>query len=182
MVCVFAPVSVLVSVASAQEAGPAANIELRGIRSMQFLETRDELVTNFVVIFANSNKNDIRLDNAKFDVTMTGIIPGVPPRIIKVNVGAGNLNDTVIPAASDSSSGGTKDVMISISMGRQTEATKNKLLDMLNLLGDPQIKKTLTLRGESDFSIAVPRGWITQKRIGVDLTYTPKLMNSVLLE
>jgi hypothetical protein len=180
--CFFAMTSIFVSTVAAQEAGPAANIEIKGVKSMQFIEARDELITNLVVIFSNSNKNNIRLDSANFDVTMTGTLQTFPPRIIKVSIGAGNLNDTVIPAVSDSNPSGTKEVLISINMGRQNESTKKKLLDMLNLIGDPQIKKTITLKGESDFSIAVPRGWVTQRRIGVDLTYTPKFMNSVLLE
>lgn len=180
--------------AFAQDAGAVANIELKGIKSVQIKNPDGNFIAEVVVLFSNANKQSVRLDNGKFNIVLTGVefVKVVDPatgveklveKVVRAELGTGVIHGEVLPGVTEVAQGGAKDVRISFLMGRASSSdTQSRLLTLVNLLGNPASKKTLTLRGESDFASAVPRGWVTQRSILVELDYKPKLQNSVLFE
>jgi len=191
------------SVAFAQGIDLAEKVRFAAIKSIQYTRRGGHFEAEVQIVFENANDRDIRLRNGVFTVgvkrTKASPLWPVPPETVPVEeeLGKGTIEEVILPAAGGKgnstetpASGALADgknvsqtrVTMRVSLGKEIEATLDRLMRVHNILGDPNSGLRMTLRGEAEFGARTPNGWISHKNVAVELEFKPRVTNEVLIE
>ena len=74
--------------------------------------------------------------------------------------------------------------MIRFQLGPNNEETRARLVQLINVLGDPAAPMALQLQGEAEVGLKHPNGWIFERNGGyeVDLRFVPTIQRRVLFQ
>ena len=147
----------------------AEQIDIKAIESMQVYKNGDKFMAKVQVLFSNDHEKNIRLKNGDFNVSIK------KAGSAGIHLGRGEVAELVIPANNKQS------YSLDLFVGYGADAI-GRILQVFNIVGNPDIKPIMTLEGESDFGIQSKRGWISSKSLSIEWDFTPKLQNEVLFQ
>lgn len=166
-----------------------SNLSILSISKMQVAVADNNYVLKATVSFANRNKEAGKLLNCKFQAfidTKRGAEAVVLP------VGDGAIAELVVPGGSVQEAKkkkeaatikpGLVDYEVTVALGPKNDVTFAKLVDIWNVVGDPQAPMSMMLKGQSELAKQLPNGWVSEegKRYNVQLGYKPTVQREVL--
>jgi len=149
----------------------AGNLDIMNIKSMQIF-TNAGYVLILKATFTNKNPEALRLRNGEFDVTFDKPDGG------KIDVGPTKIVDQTVPG------NGSALVTLSVAVGPQSPETFNKLIQVVNIVGNPANTPHIGIQGRSEVGMQLPRGWVYEqgRKFEVDLSFTPAIQREVLFK
>jgi len=121
------------------------------------------------ILVDNKNEHGIRLINGNFDIEFHDDRPnGDHLSIGKAPIKLEEINGNE-----------TKFVILSV-----PKISIEKIVRMINIIGNPENKLRMTLNGDSEVGLQVGRGWATEKgrKYTVELNWQPQVQREVLMK
>jgi len=115
----------------------------------------------------------IKLDyNPSQKLSFQIVVPFGKAKVTSMDIGAGTALAPV-----------TFDIKLDFLVGKaESMSTTQRLVEIVNIFGDPGSKYTINLVGEGEIGIKMANGWIYQKNMAVEYGYVPSLQREVLVE
>jgi len=97
-----------------------------------------------------------------------------------VLLGTGDLRGLILGAGSKQLPQKTTHTMV-LDSGPESIDTAERIIQVINFLGQPTLQKEIIIDGKSDVAARNPgKGWVTYEKIGVTYEFIPKLQDEVL--
>ena len=153
------------------------NLDITAIKSLQIgRPSGGNYPATFHILVDNKNKDGVRLIKGKFDIEFHDDRSGGD----HLNIGEAKF------------SGATQDYDFEIlgnTLNKNVTLTVSnipvdKIIRMINIIGDPNNKLRMTIKGDSEAGLQVARGWVTEKgkKYGIELNWHPQTQREVLMK
>lgn len=177
----------LVLGSSAQAQMEAVNlINITAIKKMEVVQDGNEYKALVTLVFENDNERTIRLSGADFVVTIksdkTTTSVDADGKIVTVKVpydvrfGNGDIGELDIPAS------GSVEREIPVMVGPVNADSLTRIFEVFNIIGNPERKLEMNLKGEGDIGAEMDHGWALQRSIAIDFTFIPEVQDEVLVK
>ncbi len=153
------------------------SLDVYGIKKLQITSSATGYSMMLLATFTNANAEAVRLRNGDFEVTFD------KPEGGEIRIGQTRLTDQVVPGKTGDRPG-QSDVTLNVSVGPQSQTTMEKILDAINIIGNPSVPLRIGIKGRAEVGLQLPRGWIYEqgKKFEVDLGFTPAIQREFLLK
>jgi hypothetical protein len=153
------------------------NLDVYGIKKIQIKSGPNGYIMTLLATFTNANAEALRLRNGEFDVHFIG------PKEKPIILGQTKVVDAIIPAQA-SQRPGQKDVVLDVMVGPHSQATVDKLFEIINMIGDPAVSLRIDIKGKSEVGMQMPRGWVYEqgKKFEVDMSFVPAVQREFVLK
>lgn len=175
------------STARAVDVSTVSKLDARAVNKVQVRKCSDGYILDMDITVVNSNPQALKLRNGLFFAILETKEPpkttNAEPQIVLVPVGKALIEELVIPGAGNDGAG-TAVRTISVQMGPDLEETRERLVKLINVIGDPAAPMSLDLRGEAEVGVEVARGWVFEKgrTYEVDFKVKPMVQRDVLVK
>jgi len=153
------------------------NLDITAIKSLHIESmSGGNYLATFHILVDNKNKDGIRLINGKFEIEFHDDRSGGDHLNIGEAKFAGATKDFDFEIL-----GNTLNKDVTLTVGN---IPINKIITMINIIGDPGNNLRMTIKGDSEVALQVNRGWVTEKgkKYGVELNWKPQTQRVVLLK
>ena len=164
-------------------------VKLVSIEAITVVITNKTYYLNVVIGFENKNSESLKLRNGVFRIDLEGQTPGktnetttVKAEKVQLHVGGGGIRELEIPGARDDKPGiATADITVAV--GPKDDATLNKLIEIWNIVGNPETSMAMILKGKSELGVKMdpsPGYVYLGTVIEIDFKFTPLIQRKVL--
>lgn len=148
-------------------------IDLHEIQSAWFHQTGQGYIADVDIVFRNESHREILMENFKFTIS----IEAKTPVYDEILLGRGVIERKTMPSKQMTKHS------FGLEVGPDNQETRDRLLKLINVLANPsKTTPVMHFRGNGDVGVLTRRGWVIRQSISVDLEYTPKLMETILLK
>lgn len=197
----------------AGEADILGKISLASLNKMKISEVDGKYVLETEITIQNSSENAVKLRKGSFESSIeikekvegktreiTRVMPGkesseegkkvteadrkTEDRVDIIDLGITSFEEVEIPGATKKDGPGTATTVSKVDLGPSKEvATMARLVRLSSLLGNPQTRLAMLLKGTAEIGVRLPNGWVFEhgKKYEVDLRFTPSVERKVLL-
>ena len=171
-----------------------SKVDVLAIKKAQVVKTNDSYFLDLELLLQNKNPDAIKLRNGDFTTVLetkekSKELKGKAkeeqeePKEIKIPVGRAAVDEIEIPGTGNGNSAGQANKPVRVSVGDNSDATRDTILQLMNVLGDPAAPMTLALQGAAEVGLKLPRGWVFEhgKSYDVDLRFVPTIMREALI-
>jgi hypothetical protein len=158
-------------------AGTLGNLDAYGIKMFRINSNARDFTMDLVVTTTNANAEAIKLRTGDFDVIFQGQA-GRP-----ILLGKTSVSEHIMPGKTGNQPG-QSDLAMTVQIGPQNPANFQKILDAVNVIGNPKSDLIIIIRGKAEVGMKLPRGWVYEqgKRFEVELEWTPALQREWVLK
>jgi len=159
-------------------------VSLAAVNWLQVITTNDLYVAHVEITFQNHNTNALKLRHGNFQ---TRIGPESKP----VEAGQASLPELEIPGAKIGKgraappiTAGTVAKRIEVILGPKNDQTVEKIVRLLNVIGDTTRDVVMGLKGTTEVGIQVADGWVFKQgdAYEVELKFKPSIKREVLFK
>ena len=151
-------------------------IDIKAIKSINFNKTETEFRADVVVQFSTVAKTAMKFRQADF------IIIFKDDKGKDIYLGTTHSDEILFP----SSKNGTEKLIetkLDVYVGKNNLKTLTRLIELFNLIGNPNSEFTMILSGTTEVGTKARRGWIYQGRVEIeDFTFHPTIQREVLFK
>ena len=151
-------------------------LDIKAIKSIKLKQTEQEFRADVVVQFSTLAKAAIKFRQADF------IIIFQDEKGNKIYLGTTHSEELLFPG---SKTGTEKliEIKLDVYVGKNNLKTLTRLIELFNLIGNPDSEFTMILSGTTEVGTKAKRGWIYQGRIEIeDFTFHPTIQREVLFK
>ena len=161
-------------------------IKMVSINKLQIVANNDEYLANITVTFINNSTNAIKLKDGRFDTSLASTNS-------QIDAGPAVLSELVIPAARPGAGGGffghgtaatpgLVEQVISVDLGARNPETMEKIIKLVNLMGDTSADMNMNLKGTTQIGVQINDGWVFRGNDSytVELKFVPTVKREVL--
>ena len=174
------------------QASLAAKLDIKSIKSIQFVERGSRIYADTIMIVTNSAENELKLRKINFAVLLGSgdlqIPIGVAEtskifQLVKDEEGKIIRKPDEILFGVGSTQKPTEVVLeLQIKVGPTNLETMQRLIGMFNVVGNPMANFSMLLNGKGEVGVKAKKGWIYQSGISVEWVFTPKVQKEVLFD
>lgn len=153
------------------------NLDVYGIKKMAITSGPSGYSMMLQSTFTNANAEALKLRNGDFEVVFDR------PKGGTILLGQTRIAEQIVPGkAADRP--GQADGTLNVAVGPNSQATVDKLIEVINIISDPAAPLRISIRGKAEVGLQLPRGWVFEqgRRFEVDLVFTPALQREFLLK
>jgi hypothetical protein len=151
-------------------------LDIKAIKSIHLKKTEQEFRADVVVQFSTFANAAMKFRQADF------IIIFKDEKGKDIYLGTTHSDEILFP----SSNNGTEkliEIKLDVYVGKNNIKTLTRLIEMFNLIGNPDSEFTMILSGTTEVGTKAKRGWIYQGRVGIeDFTFHPTIQREVLFK
>jgi len=150
-------------------------LDIEAIKSINLIQAKDDFRAAVVVQFSNSAKASIKFRNADFVITFKN-------EGEKILLGTTKPKELIFPASRDGSPR-LKEEVLDVYVGKNVVATIKRLIELFNLIGNPDSEFAMILTGVTEVGIKAKRGWLYQGEVEIeDFVFHPTIQREVLFK
>ena len=153
------------------------NLDITATKSLHLesLSGGNYLAT-FHILMDNKNKDGIRLIKSDLEIELHDDRGGGD----HLNIGKAEFADRK-PDFDLEISGTTLNNDVTLTVAN---IPADKIIRMINIIGDPDNRLRMTIKGDSEVALQVNRGWVTEKgkQYGVELNWHPQTQREVFMK
>ncbi len=151
-------------------------LDIKAIKSINLKQTENEFRAIVIVQFSTSAETALKFKNANFNLTFKD---GNNPEIYLGNT---KPKEILFPASRDGSKKLTEK-KLDVFVGKNEFQTVTRLIQLFNLIGNPDSEFQMILSGTTEIGIKAKRGWIYQGEVQIeDFTFYPTIQREVLFK
>lgn len=151
-------------------------IDIKAIKSINLKQTKEEFRADVVVQFSTSAKTALKFKQVNFELTFKD------DKGRKIYLGHTQPKEILFPVSRDGEEK-FKEEKLDVYVGKNDFQTVTRLIQLFNLIGDPDAAFEMILSGTTVISIRAKRGWISQGEIEIeDFTFYPTIQREVLFK
>lgn len=151
-------------------------LNIKAIKSINLIKTNEEFRASVVVQFSTTAQVALKFKKADFTIIFKG------DKGTEIYLGATQSEELLFPA---SETGREKliEEKLDIFVGKNDADTMTRLIQLFNLLGNPDSEFEMILSGTTEIGTRAKRGWIYQGRIEIeDFIFYPTIQREVLFK
>ncbi len=169
--------SAAICMAQSDPSKTLGNLDLNAIKKLRILTGAKDYTMSLTTSIINKNAETLRLRNGEFEVTFDRQGGG------KMLVGHTRVADQVVPGKSGETPG-QADMPLSVLVGPLAQPTVDRLMEAINIIGDPAAPLRITVKGTAEVGMQLPRGWVYEqgRRFEVELVFTPAFQRDFVLK
>jgi hypothetical protein len=146
-------------------------LDIKAVKSLQVFQDREGFKTRVVLVISNDNASQVRLRNTKFRVQLRNELDMGDP----IHLGVARKAEIVLDQARNL-------VTLDVEVGPKNDDSIGRLIQMFNLIGNPENRIGMLLDGEGEAGVKGDRGWIDQTGLKANLQFKPQVQREVLFE
>ncbi len=151
-------------------------LDIKAIKSIHLTQINNEFRATIKVQFGSTSDVDLKFKNANFKITFKN------NKDSDIYLGVTESAEFFFPA-SEHGIERLQDENLNVYVGKNDLDTLNRLIEMFNLMGNPNSEFAMILSGVTDVGTKVKRGWIYQGHIEIeDFTFHPTIQREVLFK
>jgi len=151
-------------------------LDIKAIKSINIIQNEDEFRAAVVVQFSTSAKSALKFRKANFVITLDD---GKGQGILLGNT----ESEEMLFPASENGIETLKEETLDVFVGKNEINTINRLIQLFNLIGNPDAEFTMRLSGTSEVGTKARRGWIYQGEVEIEeFTFHPTIQREVLFK
>jgi len=151
-------------------------IDIKAIKSINLNQTEQEFRADVVVQFSTLAKAAIKFRQADF------IILFKDDKGKDIYLGTTHADEILFPGSQN----GTEkliEIQLDVYVGKNNLKTVTRLIELFNLIGNPDSEFTMMLSGTTEVGTKAKRGWIYQGRIEIEeFAFNPTIQREVLFK
>jgi hypothetical protein len=153
------------------------NLDVYGIKEFKITSNARDYSMDLIATTTNANSEALKLRKGQFDVIFEGQ-DGRP-----LLLGGTSVEEHIMPGKAGKEPG-QSDLSMTIGLGPQSQATVQKILQIINIIGNPGANLKISIRGKSEVGMQLPRGWVYEqgKRMEIELVFTPSMQREWVLK
>jgi len=151
-------------------------LDIKAIKSISLIQHKDEFRAAVVVQFSTTAESALKFRKANFVITLDDG-KGQP-----ILLGHTESEEMLFPASKDGIETLTEETL-NVFVGKNEIDTINRLIQLFNLIGNPDAEFTMRLSGTTEVGTRARRGWIYQGEIEIEeFTFHPTIQREVLFK
>ncbi|MCK5718968.1 MAG: hypothetical protein KAH84_03340 [Thiomargarita sp.] len=151
-------------------------IDIRAIKSIKIKQTDQEFRAEVIVQFSTSAKTELKFKNANFELVFKD------GNHQKIYLGNTKPPEITFPASPNGDEKFTEE-LLDVYVGKNELPTIARLIQLFNLIGNPDSAFEMILSGTTEIGIRAKRGWIYQGEIEIeDFVFYPTIQREVLFK
>ncbi len=152
------------------------NVDIPYVNKLQVIREPTGYFMRVTVTLQNKNEFKLKFRDAKFKVRFEGAGAGVRAGTTEVDSQEvrGRVGD--MP--------GKDEMVLNVYAGPNNSETLGRLLAIVNIIGNPDVKPRMYVEGTSELGLELTRGWVFEegKRFDVQLRFEPQFQRDVFLK
>lgn len=151
-------------------------LDIKAIKSINLKQTEQEFRADVVVQFSTLAKAAIKFRQADF------IIIFKDDKGKEIYLGTTHSDEILFPGIKNSTEK-LIEIKLDVYVGKNNLKTLTRLIEMFNLIGNPDSEFTMILSGTTEVGTKAKRGWIYQGRIEIEeFAFNPTIQREVLFK
>jgi hypothetical protein len=151
-------------------------VDIKAIRSINLIKEEHNYRAAVVVQFITTATSALKFQNCDFQLFFR---EDEKPEIA---LGTSQPKEILFPA-SETGQPVLIEKQLEVKVGKNEQATVERLIDLFNLIGNPESQFAMIISGTTEIGIKARRGWIYQGRIELaDFTFYPTIQREVLFK
>lgn len=158
------------------------NVDVYGIKKFEIKSTVDEHnERDFTLYLAatttNANPESLKLRNGEFEVIFQGQ-DGRPLLLGRTKVAEH------VMSGKTGNQAGRDEMGMNVRLGPRDQETVQKILEIINIIGNPDAVVRILIRGKAEVGMKLPRGWVYEqgKKFEIELVFTPEKQRDWVLK
>jgi hypothetical protein len=151
-------------------------LDIKAIKSITLKQSDEDFRAIVVVLFSTQAKTAVKFKKANFVITLKD------DKDKKVRLGTTQSEVLSFPASKDGTER-LKEESLDVFVGKNNLDTLNRLIQLFNLIGNPDLEFTMILSGTTEVGTKAKRGWIYQGEVEIEaFTFHPTIQREVLFK
>lgn len=151
-------------------------LNIKAIKSINLIKTNEELRASVVVQFSTSAPVALKFKKANFAILFKS------DDGTQIYLGTTQSEELIFPA-SEAGSEKLIEEKLDVFVGKNEADTINRLIQLFNLIGNPDSEFEMILSGSTKIGTRAKRGWIYQGRVEIeDFIFYPTIQREVLFK
>jgi hypothetical protein len=151
-------------------------LDITAIKSINLLQNQEEFQASVVVQFSSLAESALKFKQADFAITFKD------RKGTEIYLGTTQSEELVFPASKDGNIQ-LVDEKLNVFVGKNEAKTIERLIQLFNLLGDPDAEFEMILSGTTEVGTRTKRGWIYQGKVELeDFIFNPTIQREVLFK
>jgi carboxylesterase type B len=151
-------------------------LDIKAIKSINLIQNENEFRAAVVVQFGTTANSQIKFRKANFVITLDD---GTKQPIL---LGHTESEEMLFPASKKGLEKLTEETL-NVFVGKNEINTINRLIQLFNLIANPDAEFTMRLSGTTEVGTKAKRGWIYQGEVEIEeFTFHPTIQREVLFK
>ena len=151
-------------------------LDIKAIKSIKLIPNKEEFRASVVVQFSSLAESALKFKQTDFAITFKD------RKGTTIYLGTTQSEELVFPA-SENGKIQLVDEQLNVFVGKNEAETINRLIQLFNLLGDPDAEFEMILSGTTEVGTRTKRGWIYQGKVELeDFIFNPTIQREVLFK
>jgi hypothetical protein len=170
-ICIFS-----MGIANALPIDVVDQLDIKAIKSISIKKTDDAFKANLVVKFSTVAKAELKFRNTNFKITFKD------DNDKSIYFGSTKSELFILPPSLDGNLT-FKEEQLEIYIGKNDTATMDRLIDLFNLIANPESEFQMIVSGTTEVGTKVKRGWVYQGQVEIEnFTFYPTIQREVLFK
>ncbi|MCK5876243.1 MAG: hypothetical protein KAG43_01310 [Candidatus Marithrix sp.] len=175
-ICIFFIFISLLGVGYAVPPNIADQLDIKAIKSIKLIQTEKKFRVFIVVQFSNSAIIDMKFKRSNFTINFQD------DRGADVFLGTTQPKE-IFFSASENGIASLTEKKLEVFVGENNIDTINRLMNLFNLIGNPDSEFAMLLSGTTEVGTRTKRGWLYQGQIKIeDFRFYPTIQREVLFK
>jgi len=152
------------------------NLTISAIKKMQVMRDPTACRMEVVAIVSNENAESMKLRNGSFEVSFHR--PGG-----SITLGTAQIREQEV-YGKNAPQQGTTVMNLNVYVGPNNDESVNRLIAVFNIVGNPDARLEMIVKGLSEVGLQLPKGWVFARdlKAEVELRFTPAIQREILLK
>jgi hypothetical protein len=151
-------------------------LDIKAIKSISIKKTDDALKANLIVKFSTTAKMELKFRNTNFKIVFKD------DNDQSIYFGSTKSELFILPPSKNGNLT-FKEQKLEVYIGKNDTETMNRLIDLFNIIANPETDFQMIISGTTEVGTKVKRGWIYQGQVEIEnFTFYPTIQREVLFK